>query len=44
LLPGDEGARRVISALDSSLLIDVPMPNAVYDLDLPEQLADVITR
>lgn len=41
LLQGDEGARRIISAL-GSLIIDVEMPNAAYDLDLPEQLADLM--
>jgi molybdenum cofactor cytidylyltransferase len=44
LLHGDEGARRVIAAIEASLLIDIAMPNAVYDLDLPEQLADLATR
>jgi molybdenum cofactor cytidylyltransferase len=44
VLQGDEGARRVISAFDANLVIDVAMRNAVYDLDLPEQLADLATR
>lgn len=40
-LRGDEGARSVLSALDASSLLDVPMSNAAHDLDLPERLAAV---
>lgn len=43
LLQGDEGARRVITGLHANLLIDVAMPNAVFDLDVPEQLAELET-
>lgn len=39
LLQGDEGARRLISVLESNSLIDIRMPNAEFDLDFPEQLA-----
>ncbi|MCI0366462.1 MAG: nucleotidyltransferase family protein [Phycisphaerales bacterium] len=37
-LRGDEGARPVLSGLDAASLIEVTMPNAVHDLDLPAQL------
>lgn len=40
-LRGDEGARRVLSTLDADSLIDVAMPNAIYDLDLPAQLSAI---
>src|SRR5262245_56757646 len=35
----DQGARSVLSKLDANGLIDVAMPNAAYDLDLPAQLS-----
>ncbi len=41
LLTGDDGARGVLSALNPGAVIDVAMPNAAYDLDLPAQLADL---
>ena len=37
-LRGDDGARGVLSALPPGSLIDVEMPNATADLDLPGQL------
>lgn len=37
-LRGDAGARRVLSTLGADSLVDVPMPTATHDLDLPEQL------
>ena len=40
-LRGDEGARSILSTLDPDLLIDVSMPNAICDLDLPSQLSDI---
>lgn len=43
-LRGDDGARSVLSALDANpplSLIDVAMPNAIYDLDLPGQLSAI---
>jgi molybdenum cofactor cytidylyltransferase len=40
-LRGDEGARPVLSTFDANSLIDVAMPNAMYDLDLPAQLSSV---
>jgi molybdenum cofactor cytidylyltransferase len=44
LLQGDEGARHVVAAMTPSLLIDVAMLNAIFDLDVPEQLADLNPR
>lgn len=41
LLQGDEGARRIIAAVDPGSLIDVEMPNSAYDLDLPDQLVEL---
>jgi CTP:molybdopterin cytidylyltransferase MocA len=42
-LTGDEGARRVLSPLvGTDALIDVPMANAIQDLDLPEQLPGLL--
>jgi CTP:molybdopterin cytidylyltransferase MocA len=40
-LQGDEGARSVLSTLDADSLIDVAMPNSMYDLDLPAQLSAI---
>jgi molybdenum cofactor cytidylyltransferase len=40
-LRGDQGGRRVMSSPATRPLIDVPMPAAAYDLDLPEQLGAV---
>jgi len=37
-LHGDEGARKVFEKLKADSLIEVPMLNAVQDLDLPSQL------
>ena len=37
-LHGEQGARRVLERLGPMDLIDVPLPNAAADLDLPEQL------
>jgi molybdenum cofactor cytidylyltransferase len=38
-LRGDAGARQVVSMLGTDALVDVPIPNAVHDLDVPAQLA-----
>jgi molybdenum cofactor cytidylyltransferase len=40
-LPGDQGARALLAQRSSGELLDVEMPNAVYDLDLPVQLPDL---
>jgi molybdenum cofactor cytidylyltransferase len=37
-LRGDEGARRVLSEQGIDGPIDVPMPTAVHDVDVPEDL------
>jgi CTP:molybdopterin cytidylyltransferase MocA len=37
-LEGEEGARRVLESLGPDGVLDVSMPNAAFDLDLPEQL------
>jgi CTP:molybdopterin cytidylyltransferase MocA len=37
-LQGDEGARRILASLPAESLIDLEMPNAVDDLDIPAQL------
>jgi molybdenum cofactor cytidylyltransferase len=37
-LRGDQGARSVLANLDDQALIEVAMPRAVYDLDLPADL------
>jgi CTP:molybdopterin cytidylyltransferase MocA len=41
-LKGDQGARPVLASFPPDLLIDVPMPSAVYDLDLPEQISTAL--
>ena len=41
-LSGEDGARGVLSALGPGAVIDVAMPNAAHDLDLPAQLADLV--
>jgi CTP:molybdopterin cytidylyltransferase MocA len=38
-LTGDVGARRVLASLPANAVCRVPLPNAVYDLDEPSQLA-----
>jgi CTP:molybdopterin cytidylyltransferase MocA len=45
-LDGEEGARGILAALGPDGVIDVPMPNARFDLDRPEQLEDLarVTR
>ena len=40
-LQGDEGARRVLSSLAAGNLIDVDVPTAIHDLDLPSQLLEI---
>jgi molybdenum cofactor cytidylyltransferase len=42
-LQGDKGARGIISVIGSNSLVDVEMPNAIYDLDLPEHLASLVS-
>lgn len=40
-LKGDVGARRSLAALPAHALRRVPMPNAIHDLDIPDQLANL---
>lgn len=40
-LQGDEGARRILEALADGAVANVEIANAIFDLDLPSQLAKV---
>jgi molybdenum cofactor cytidylyltransferase len=43
-LAGDAGARRVLSTLPANALRGVIIPNAIHDLDVPDQLAALCER